>query len=656
MQAIWRPSLDVVEGSNINKLIDYLRDNNIVDAKNYRELWQWSVEHTDVFWKSVWEFSEIRSKAMGESVFVTDDEFYKARFFPESQLNFAENYLRRTDDETAITFWGEDKVEWVYSFRELYDLVSQTAQAMQGLGLKKGDVVAAYMPNLPHTIIAMLAATSLGAIFTSASPDFGVSGLLDRFSQVKPKLLITCDGYFYKGKVHSLINKVPSLISEMASIEKVIVVNYAGDENIQEQDKRFINFETLISSFSPKPIEFEYLDFDHPVYILYSSGTTGVPKCIVHRAGGVLLKHASELLFHADVKYGDCMYYFTTCGWMMWNWSISSLLCGASLALYDGSPFVREGNIQFDLIDEVDATHWGTSPKFLQEIDKVNLKPADSHRLEKLRVIVVAGSPLMGEQFDYVYNSIKKDVHLNSISGGTDLIGIFMGGAITEPLFRGEMQVPALGMDTQIFDENGKALPQGVKGELVCTKPFPSIPLGFKNDKDDKRFKEAYFNTFKGVWHHGDFAMITENNGFIIFGRSDATLNPGGVRIGTAEIYLAVDKMGEVLESCVIGQQWPPETKEDTRVVLFVHLRENLTLDEKLEKKIRTEILQRATPRHVPAKIIEVREIPRTISGKIVELAVQKIIHGEEVKNRDALLNPDALNEYINIKEELWKS
>lgn len=651
---IWTPSAQVIAQSNLSRYMTFVNQHYHVGANNYQSLWQWSVDNLPEFWKSIIEFSGLKAKTWGDIAYRPHDVFYKARFFPDAELNFAENYLVRRNDAVAITFWGEDQVKRQLSFKELYDQVSKMSQAMRDMGIKKGDCVAAYLPNMPETIMTMLAATSIGAIFTSASPDFGVEGLLDRFGQVKPKLLVACDGYFYNGKTHSVTEKISQLTAQLPCITHTIIVEYAGVYNGTESIAQATTLSTWLAPYQAKDIEFEYVDFDHPVYILYSSGTTGIPKCIIHRTGGVLIKHACELMLHADIKAGDCVYYFTTCGWMMWNWMVSSLLCGASLVLYDGSPFMRNGNIQFDLIQENKCTHMGTSPKFLEAAAKAELSPATTHDLSHLRVMVTAGSPLLAESHEYVFSKIAPHVHLNSITGGTDLVGIFMGGAITEPLYSGEMQVLALGMSIEVFDEDGKPLSPGEKGELVCTTPFPTMPLGFLNDIDDERFKEAYFDTYPGVWHHGDYMYRTDNGGLVILGRSDTTLNPGGVRIGTAEIYRQIDKVSEVLESCVIAQQWPPEKKDDVRIILFVRLRDDIKLDDALTRHIQQTIRSNTTARHVPARIIQVTAIPRTKSGKIVETAVRKIIHGEAIKNKTALEDASVLQEYENLAADLW--
>jgi len=519
------------------------------------------------------------------------------------------------------------------------------------MGVVAGDRVAAYMPNLPETLIAMLATSSLGAIFTSASPDFGVQGVLDRFGQIKPKLLIAVDGYYYNGKTVDIQEKVAAVAEQLGSLERVVMVGYVR----QQHDLAKIRDAIMLADFvKPFPgaddIEFARLPFAHPLYIMYSSGTTGVPKCIVHGAGGALLQHLKEHLLHGDIRTGDRLFYFTTCGWMMWNWLVSGLASGAALLLYDGSPFVGRGNVLFDYADAEGMTHFGTSAKFIDAIAKIGLKPARSHSLAALRVMFSTGSPLVAESFDYVYRNIKQDLQLASISGGTDILSCFVLGNPLAPVWRGEIQCAALGMATEVFDEQGRRVRQE-KGELVCTRPFPAMPIGFLNDADGSKYRAAYFRRFENIWCHGDYAEITEHGGFVIYGRSDATLNPGGVRIGTAEIYRQVEKLDEVVESIVIGQNWPPQDPNDARVVLFVKLREGLALDDDLIKRIKEVIRDNTTPRHVPAKILQVADIPRTKSGKIVELAVRNVVHGEAVKNREALANPEALGHFADRPE-----
>ncbi|MFH1871908.1 MAG: acetoacetate--CoA ligase [Pseudomonadota bacterium] len=623
---------------------------------NYQTLHAWSIEHPEEFWVSVWEFGQVRGE-MGATVVVDREKMPGAQWFPAAQLNFAENLLRRRDASDALVFWGEDKVRGRASHADLYRAVAQTAAALRAVGVVKGDRVAAYLPNLPAAVVAMLAAASIGAIFSSASPDFGVQGVLDRFGQIEPKVLFACDGYWYNGKVIDCLGKVAEISSRLPSLQRVVVVPYAGTAAGNAGDIAAVERGVWLADFlapfaGDREIRFECLPFDHPLYIMYSSGTTGVPKCIVHCAGGALLQHLKEHQLQADVKPGDRLFYFTTCGWMMWNWLVSGLASGATLLLYDGSPFVGRGSILFDYADAEGMTHFGTSAKFIDAIAKIDLKPRQTHKLAHLRAMFSTGSPLVAEGFDYVYANIKPELQLASISGGTDIISCFVLGNPNGPVYRGEIQCAGLGMAVDVFDDAGRPV-RGEKGELVCTRSFPVMPIGFWRDEDGAKYRAAYFERFANVWCHGDFAERTAHDGFIIYGRSDATLNPGGVRIGTAEIYRQVEKLSEVVESLVIGQDWPPGNGGDVRVVLFVKLREGLVHDEALERRIKQVIRDNTTPRHVPAKILQVVDIPRTKSGKIVELAVRNAVHGAAVKNVEALANPEALDYFRNRNELL---
>jgi acetoacetyl-CoA synthetase len=586
-------------------------------------------------------------------VLVDGDKMPGARFFPDAKLNFAENLLRRRDDADAIVFWGEDKVRRRLSFGELHDAVSRTAQALEDSGVKAGDRVAAFMPNMPETVIAMLATASLGATFTSCSPDFGQQGVLDRFGQVEPTVLFACDGYWYNAKAVDTLPRIAMIAGQMPSVKRVVVIPYLHDGVFDEERPvevrdvpNAVTFADFIAPFAARDIAFARMPFNHPLYVMYSSGTTGVPKCIVHGAGGALLMHLKEHLLHCDVKRGDRVFYFTTCGWMMWNWLVSALSAGATLLLYDGSPFLGRGNVLFDYAAAEDMTHLGTSAKYIDALAKVKVEPMESHKLPELRVLLSTGSPLAPEGFDYVYGKVKKDINLASISGGTDLIACFAGGSPLLPVWRGELQCRMLGMKVDVFDDAGRPM-RGEKGELVCTAPFPTMPLGFWNDPGDLRYRAAYYEKFPNVWRHGDWCELTAHEGMIIYGRSDAVLNPGGVRIGTAEIYRQVEKLEEVVESIVIGQDW----KGDVRVVLFVKLRDGLALDEAIAKRIKDLIRANTTPRHVPALILQVPDIPRTKSNKIVELAVRAVVHGEAVKNVEALANPEALEQFRNRPE-----
>ncbi|MDZ4254618.1 MAG: acetoacetate--CoA ligase [Sulfuritalea sp.] len=658
---IWQPSAERVAGTRLTAFMAAAerRWKRRLASANYQTLHAWSIQHPEEFWVSVWEFGEVIGER-GATVVVDREKMPGAQWFPEARLNFAENLLRRRDAADALVFWGEDKVKGRASYAELYRAVAQTAAALRAMGVSKGDRVAAYLPNIPATVVVMLAAASIGAIFSSASPDFGVQGVLDRFGQIEPKVLFACDGYWYNGKLIDCLDKVAEIAERLPALERVVVVPYAGNAasggDIAAVKHGVSAADFLAPYAGEREIRFERLPFDHPLYIMYSSGTTGVPKCIVHCAGGALLQHLKEHQLQADVKPDDRLFYFTTCGWMMWNWLVSGLASGATLLLYDGSPFVGRGSILFDYADAERMTHFGTSAKFIDAIAKIDLKPHRTHKLGQLRAMFSTGSPLVAEGFDYVYANIKPELQLASISGGTDIISCFVLGNPNGPVYRGEIQCAGLGMAVDVFDDDGRPL-RGEKGELVCTRSFPVMPIGFWNDPGDAKYRAAYFERFPNlpmrVWCHGDFAERTQHDGFVIYGRSDATLNPGGVRIGTAEIYRQVEKLVEVVESLVIGQDWPPGDSGDVRVVLFVKLREDLALDDELAARIKQVIRDNTTPRHVPAKILQVADIPRTKSGKIVELAVRNAVHGAAVKNVEALANPDALDYFRNRTELL---
>ncbi len=620
-----------------------VEDRHGVSLPDYKTLYDFSLKRVEDFFRAMWDFGEIRG-TMGDRVVEGLDRMPGAIFFPDATLNFAENMLRVRDDRPAIVFNAEGQRRSTVTCRELSDRVAQFANALRREGIHAGDRVAAYVPNVPEAIVAALGTAAVGAVWSSCSPDFGVQGVLDRFGQIAPKILVTADGYFYGGKEHDLSQRIQEIRKGLPSVQRIVVVPYVG-HGVTGGDASQVSWDAFLTGTSTD-LRFESLPFNHPLYILYSSGTTGVPKCIVHGAGGTLIQHLKEHQLHSDIQAGDRVFYFTTCGWMMWNWLVSALASNATLVLYDGSPFHPDGNVLFDYADEVAMTLFGTSAKFIDAVAKAGLAPARTHRLDTVRTIASTGSPLVPERFDFVYESIKRDVHLASISGGTDIVGLFAGGNPNGPVWRGELQVRTLGMKVEVFDERGQPV-QGEKGELVCTMPFPSMPVSFWNDPDGRKYRAAYFEKYPGVWCHGDYVELTEHDGLIIYGRSDAVLNPGGVRIGTAEIYRQVQQFPEIVESVVIGQHWD----NDERVVLFVRVREGMALDADLERRLRTTIRENTSPRHVPARIVQVTDVPRTKSGKIVELAVRDVVHGREIKNKEALANPEALEQFRNRTE-----
>jgi acetoacetyl-CoA synthetase len=642
---LWSPSSERVAAANITAFKHTLEHQWRVSLRDYAALYQFSLDRPDEFWSSVWDFTGIRGSRGGR---VTEhlERMPGARFFPGARLNFAENLLRRTDDGPALIFNGENRAHRTVSARELRADVGRFADALRRAGIQPGDRVAGFVPNIPEAIIAALGCAAVGAVWSSCSPDFGVQGVLDRFGQIRPRLLVTADGYFYGGRIHDSLSRVEQIVQSLPGVERIVVVPYVGQSAAAATVPLAVAWDDFLEAETGEP-RFEQLPFDHPLYILYSSGTTGVPKCIVHGAGGTLIQHLKEQQLHCDIRRGDRVFYFTTCGWMMWNWLVSALASGATLLLYDGSPFHPDGNVLFDFADATGMTLFGTSAKFIDAVNKASLSPRNTHDLSSVRTIASTGSPLAPESFDFVYERIMTDVHLASISGGTDIAGCFALGNPAGPVWRGEIQVRGLGMAVDVFDETGRPV-RRQKGELVCTKPFPSMPIGFWNDPDGRKYHDAYFAHYPGVWRHGDYAEITEHDGVIIYGRSDATLNPGGVRIGTAEIYRQVEQIPEVVESLVVGQR----QDHDERIVLFVRLRDGVDLTDALRETIRRQVRERTSPRHVPARIVQVPEIPRTKSGKIVELAVRDVIHGREVKNREALANPEAL-EYFRNRPEL---
>ena len=647
---LWIPSAERVASSPLTAFARIASERAGRSLACYADLHAWSVDDREAFWSLVWDFCGVvgeKGGADGARVLADGDRMPGAAFFPDARLNFAENLLGRNGPDAAIVFRGEDKVERRLSWDELRALVSRLQQLFVSLGVEAGDRVAGMMPNMPETVAAMLAAASLGAVWSSCSPDFGEQGVLDRFGQIEPVVLVVPDGYWYNGKPIEVGAKVAAVAAKLPSVKKVLVVDYLGtaaDVAATIGDAEALG--DALAPFVANVLAFERLPFAHPLYILYSSGTTGVPKCIVHSAGGTLLQHLKEQRLHCGLAEGDRFFYFTTCGWMMWNWLVSGLASGATLLLYDGSPFHPDGNVLFDYADAERMTYFGTSAKFIDSVRKADLAPMKSHDLSSLRTISSTGSPLSPECFRFVYDGIKKDVHLASISGGTDIVSCFVLGVPTEPVWEGEIQGAGLGMAVDVWDESGRPVRQQ-KGELVCTKAFPSMPIGFWNDPGGGKYHGAYFERFDDVWCHGDFAEWTEHGGIVIHGRSDATLNPGGVRIGTAEIYNQVEQMPEIAEALAIGQDFD----NDVRVVLFVRLAPGATLDEDLERRIRARIRTGASPRHVPARIVAVPDIPRTKSGKITELAVRDVVHGRSVKNKEALANPEALELFRDLPE-----
>jgi acetoacetyl-CoA synthetase len=651
MTLLWQPSPATVAAANITAFGKHIEHKYGVQLPDYPALHRWSVGQRAEFWREVWDTCGVIASARGDTVLADGDRMPGAKFFPDARLNFAQNLLRRRDTETALVFQSETGATSRTSYKDLYEDVSRITQALRAMNIQPGDRVAAFLPNIPETVVMALACHAVGAVWSSCSPDFGVQGVLDRFRQIEPRVLIACDGYFYGGKQIDTLEKVRQIKDGLPSLDRVLIVPHlrqtTGDTLTVGRIKGARLVLDYLLRYTPGDIEFTQLPFGHPIYILYTSGTTGLPKCIVHGAGGTLLQHLKEHRLHFDIRRNDRVFWFTTCGWMMWNWLVSVLASEATLLLYDGSPFQPNANALFDLAARERMTHLGVSAKYIQAIQKAGIKPLATHDLSALRLIGSTGSTLLPEGFDYVYANVKKDVCLSSFSGGTDIISGFVGGAPTLPVRSGEIQGKTLGMAVEVWNETGQRV-VGEKGELVCTKAFPSMPIGFWNDADGARYRAAYFEKFPNVWAHGDFAEETPDGGFFIYGRSDATLNPGGVRIGTAEIYRQVEQLDDVMESVAIGQDW----EGDVRVVLFVVMRPGVTLNDELREKIRRQIRQGASPRHVPAKIVEVAEIPRTRSGKITELAIRDVVHGRPVQNAEALANAEAL-EYFRNRVEL---
>ena len=622
---------------------EYINGRHGINLENYQDLHGWSVNQIPDFWEAVWSYFDIIHSESYTQIVDDVSKMPGAKWFNGARLNFAENLLRHRDDKIALIFKGEGQPTRKLTYCELYLAVAKTAQALKNVGVQKGDCIAGFIPNMPESIIAMLATTSIGAIWSSSSPDFGINGVLDRFSQIKPKVLFAANGYFYNGKSHDSLEKLQGILQDLPTVEKVVVIPYSEiNPNISS-----INNSILYSDFTAneaEKIEFKQLPFDQPLYIMYSSGTTGLPKSIVHGAGGTLLQHIKELRLHCDISEQDNVFYFTTCGWMMWNWLVSNLAIGATLTLYDGAPFYPDSNAMWDMADELGITVFGTSAKFIAASEAAGNNPISTNDLSSVRLILSTGSPLMEENFDYIYRNVKKNVHLASVSGGTDIISCFAGGSPTLPVYRGELQCCGLAMDVDSFDYLGKSR-RNEKGELVCKKAFPSMPIYFWNDPDGQKYHNAYFDQYDGVWYHGDYIEINDHGGVTIYGRSDATLNPGGVRIGTAEIYRVIEQIPEIADSLVVGVQ----SEGDELVALFLIMNEDEILNDILVNQIKSSIRKNCTPRHVPSIVKSVEDIPYTISGKKVELAVKKVLHGEEVTNKDALANPEALDCFKDI-------
>ncbi len=643
---LWEPTPERVAATNLRRFMDEAGRRAGRSFADFATLHHWSIEDRAAFWRLVWDWGRVIGEP-GATVLEAGDRMPGARFFPGARLNYAENLLRKRNPGDALVFRGEDKVRRRLSWAELYNQVSRLAQAMKADGIGPGDRVGGIVANMPEAIIGLLAASTIGAVWSSCSPDFGVKGVLDRFGQIEPKLMLAVDGYYYNGKVFDNVDKTREIAAALPSLERTVIVPYVGGRVAADAFPGAIGYAAYTEPHAPRDIEFARLPFGHPLYIMYSSGTTGVPKCIVHGAGGSLLKHIVEQQLHCDLKAGDRLFYFTTCGWMMWNWLVSGLASGATLLLYDGSPFHPSGNALFDFADDERMTHFGTSAKYIDSVLKAGLEPIKTHNLATVRYLSSTGSPLSPEGFDFVYRGIKRDLFMASISGGTDIMGCFVMGDPIGPVWRGEIAAPVLGMAVDVFRDDGRRAADEEKGELVCTRAFPSMPLSFWNDAGDAKYHAAYFERFPNVWCHGDYAARTRHGGFVIYGRSDAVLNPGGVRIGTAEIYRQVEQIPEVLESLVIAQEW----QNDVRVVLFVKLREGMKLGDALIQRINRQIRANASPRHVPARIVQVPDIPRTKSGKIVELAVREVVHGRPVKNVEALANPEALRHFRDRPE-----
>lgn len=639
---IWRPSAERIAKSNLQQFLN--ANATRLASQDYRGLYQWSIDQPSAFWEACWEFCGIRATKPYETVLVNPDKMPGARWFEGAYLNFADNLMRPGYQGTAIVFCNERGDRLEVSWEELRQQVASIAQALESFGVGQGDRVAGLLPNRPEAVVAMLATASLGAIWSSCSPDFGPSGVLDRFGQIRAKVMFVTDGYFYNGKAIDCLPVASEVSKRLESLEAVIVVPYLDEApDLRRLPDARLYADLLAGELEPR---YESVPFDHPLYIMYSSGTTGVPKCIVHGGGGTLIQHQKEHLLHCDIKVGDPVFYFTTTGWMMWNWLVSALASGATLILFDGSPFYPDPGVLWRVAERERLKLFGTSARYLSALEKAGYEPRDHVSLTDLAGVLSTGSPLAPSSYDFVYESVKEDLQLSSVAGGTDLIACFAVGNPTLPVYRGELQCRGLGMKMEIFNDRGESV-RGEKGELVCTAPFPSMPVSFWDDPGDAKYRAAYFERFPGVWCHGDYAELTEHDGVIIYGRSDAVLNPGGVRIGTAEIYRIVEQFEEVTESIAVGQEW----QGDVRVVLFLRLQPGFELNDDLRQRLRNAIRKGASPRHVPAKILEVADIPRTRSGKIVEIGVRDVVHGRSVPNTDALANPEALEHFKNRLE-----
>ena len=642
---LWKPDKDQINNSQMEAFRLQVNSRFDINLKDYHQLYDWSINHVSDFWKATWDYMSIKYSNDYSEVVDDEEKMPGAKWFSDARINYAENLLRIRSEKPAIYFKNENNTTKVLSYKELFNSVEKLAFALKDIGVKSGDRVAGFVPNIPETVVAMLSTSAIGAIWSSSSPDFGIKGVLDRFKQIKPKILFAANGYYYNGKKYDLIKNINEIVIELPTVKKVVIIPYTDNDFDITKINNGISWEDFINEQAP-PLIFEQLPFDHPLYIMYSSGTTGLPKSIVHGAGGTLIQHLKELRLHSNISIDDTVFYFTTCGWMMWNWLVSNLAIGATIVLYDGNPFYPNPNVMWDMIDEFQITHFGTSAKFIDSCKQEDISPINTHSLDSMKTIFSTGSPLIEESYDYIYKDLKKDVQLSSISGGTDIISCFAGGNPTLPVYRGEIQCRGLGMAVKSFDSNGSSKKNN-KGELVCTKPFPSMPIYFWNDKNGKKYHEAYFNKYPGIWNHGDFILINDHGGLQIFGRSDATLNPGGVRIGTAEIYRIVDQFDEVEDSIVIGQAW----NHDERVILFLKLVNPRSINSKLVEKINSSIRADCSPRHVPQIVLETKDIPYTINGKKVEIAVKRIIDGDKVTNKDALSNPESLKLFQNIPE-----